>query len=1396
MPENSVSKNELAPIKQPRLVYSPHPISAAANRQIISFPFLPDESIEDYLLRVGIEFNTPVILQLNDRRIDVEQWSSVVPKSGDLITIRALVQGGGEGGSDPLRIILTIGVLALSQGTLAGWVGFMTGTSAAVGTAVVAIGGLLLVNALVPIPEPPDFGDNTSPTYSITNGANRARLFQPLSLVMGTHKVVADLGVKPYTEIRGEDQYLFQVFHFGLSDLILSNYQIGDTPITSFEDVVIEESLEAQGGKLNLFPANVDTVPGGTLELDNTWVQRTTSINTTSIGIDINGLIFYTGKKGFQALRVTLLFEYRLVGSSTWLNLTTWIIANDTRTPYRIGLKFDVPEGQYEVRGQYVDATLPGTSCEYDVDQERICTTVYNPVDPDTNTNASAVITWSGLRSYQPDTATYRDQKRVAVSIKASGQLQGQIEQFNAIASAQCPVWNGSAWVTQETSNPAWWFLWFARGKFRNGVRLFGAGLPDSRIDIAAIQAWAVWCDAKGLTFNAVIDRTMNCQQVLQLIARAGRAAPTWATGTLGAVWDAENQGPITMFGMGNIVRSSFQVSYLTGRVADEVVVNFINPNNAWQPDTVRSPVPGVTNPQNPVTIDLFGCTSEVMAGREANLIAAEQAYRRRLITFETDLQSMVVQRGDVVTLSHDLTQWGASGRLLAGTTTVLQLSRPITMTIAITNYIGVRYPNGDYDIYDLVYAAGEVSSVTLATPLPSAPDDDASHRPEDYLFVFEPQATPGKLVKITDIRPLSANKMKISVTDEDPNYYLAEFNAYTYVPPATFGANLPTISNVEVGDTLIRAGSGFGVRVGVVWDVTGEYGGATIRVANYQQPLREMGKTLGRRFEFDWNAEGNIDIEITLANLKGQFGTNSRFTKQYIIQGKTALPDDVAIFNASLQDFSIKLDWEPVADVDVNEYEIRSGADWANSTLLVNVNSTEYLHPMAVAGVYDFVIKAKDTSSNYSLNAFTTQITISSPNQPAVSSRFQGENYVLSWTAAAGSFAVAEYEIRTGANWASGTFVASIKSTSYSERVDFSGTKQFWIAAIDAVGNYSGASNIDIVIGNAPTVTIVAEVIDNNVLLRWDEVSGTLPIKFYEIRRGAVFATATTLQTVNGTFASFFENQSGAYIYWVVAVDSAGNYGTEISIATNVNEPPDYQLNIDWYSVFDGAKTSALIMLNGDLLVPVDIATNYQNHFLNNGYNSPQDQINAGFLHFIQPSVTSAVYEEEFDYEAVLPATLIKAALSTTVITGAISITPTLSTRKLLTDAWDDNVNVWQIFATDFRYVKVRLDFAAAGGDDLLQCHSLNVRLDTKLINDAGSGTANAGDAGGTTVSLNKTFIDVESITVSPNTTSSVTAVYNFTDAPNPTTFKVLLFDSNTGSRVSGDFSWSAKGF
>jgi hypothetical protein len=54
--------------------------------------------------------------------------------------------------------------------------------------------------------------------------------------------------------------------------------------------------------------------------------------------------------------------------------------------------------------------------------------------------------------------------------------------------------------------------------------------------------------------------------------------------------------------------------------------------------------------------------------------------------------------------------------------------------------------------------------------------------------------------------------------------------------------------------------------------------------------------------------------------------------------------------------------------------------------------------------------------------------------------------------------------------------------------------------------------------------------------------------------------------------------------------------------------------------------------------------------------------------------------------------------------------------------------------------------------------------------------------------------FIDVTSITATPMGTTPVSVVVDFLDVPNPTSFKVLVFNS-AGTRVNGTVSWAAKG-
>jgi hypothetical protein len=181
-----------------------------------------------------------------------------------------------------------------------------------------------------------------------------------------------------------------------------------------------------------------------------------------------------------------------------------------------------------------------------------------------------------------------------------------------------------------------------------------------------------------------------------------------------------------------------------------------------------------------------------------------------------------------------------------------------------------------------------------------------------------------------------------------------------------------------------------------------------------------------------------------------------------------------------------------------------------------------------------------------------------------------------------------------------------------------------------------------------------------------------------------------------------------------------------------------------------------------------------------------------------------SGYYEEVFDYGATLAAMKIGVTYREIDVAGTVSTAVTITTA--LDSGFTSNVQTFsgtQAYSVNFRFVKVRITATATNDQGITEIADLSVKLDTKLKTQTGSVSALSTDSGGTTVFLTedrtstgvKTFIDVESITVSANTTSPVYAIYDFTDSYDPLSFKVLLYNSS-GTRISGTVSYSVRGY
>jgi hypothetical protein len=985
---------ELLDRRSPNVVFCPHPLMPARDRKLIFEPPRGAECLDAYLSRVIGRLPDPCVVTIGDRVVPREWWGRVRVKPGALIGVAASVHGGG--GSDVGRTLLMIAVVvaAVYTGGLAagamGWAGTgamtlaQTAAYVAASAAVMTV-GMMAVNALMPLPQA-DLtklaGESGSPNYSLAGGNNRARRYEPLPLVIGTHRMFPDAACASYTlYLNGVDQYLFAAYNFGFGDLEITDLRIGDTSLSDYQEVTV---AWGDGFMPSLIAGNVDTQAGGPLTHAAGALVRTSSVDTFELHFDIQYVMFYAGDGGLESLGATLKFEFRAVGSATWLpfdgsdGTVTWFgtteaapqvpfestdgtawLESSTRTPWRTTLRKVVPKGQYEVR-------------------------ITKVTDDVTDSRATCDIAISAIRSLQPDEASYAGQRILALKIKASGQLNGVVNQLSALVSHRL---EGVA-----TSNPGKWFKAFAQGVVVGGRRRWGSGLPLSRLDVAALDAWSTWCDTNGLTCNMVVDAAASCATILDRIARCGRGSKTWAPGVLSAVWDAGDLPVSAMFSPVNIRAGTFSVSYPSEDLADELEVSYINPDNNWQRDTVRVP-PGATDVQRTASVELLGCTSTALAGREANLLYAQNLYRYRSISWETDIEGLTVCKGAVVSLSHDLTQWGQSGRLVGvDSVTALTLDQPIKLKPSGC-WISVFRPAGAISYHRVQVGATETesASVTLLDPLPITPAADGS-LPVDWRYTADAKAIPGWRVKVVEVSPISGMEgMRIVAQDDPDEYYAAESGDFTHVATPVV-CKTPALSGLTISEELIQAGAGYAVQLHLNWSAQGDVAATRVRWGMSAGPMQDAGFASGTRHVVLVPEVGTVLVEVTGFNGLGQSGPGSRLSGTHVIVGQDVPPPGVTGFAVSvLADGTRAFSWTVVTvPPDVTYLEIRyaasSGTAWGVMTPMGRVpfGSGRAESSVPAAGTWTFEARMLDASANYSSAGARVTVTLgAAPSAP-----------------------------------------------------------------------------------------------------------------------------------------------------------------------------------------------------------------------------------------------------------------------------------------------------------------------------------------------------------------------------------------------------------------------------
>ena len=1008
--------------------------------------------------------------------------------------------------------------------------------------------------------------------------------------------------------------------------------------------------------------------------------------------------------------------------------------------------------------------------------------TVATTPDLNTFTLTAPTATTSGTATIQPN---FGDVTLMAMRMRASSNLSAQSSRaVNVICTRKLPIWNGTTWSANTATTSIAWALAYA---------CKAIGMTDTQIDLAALLTLDATWTARGDSFNARFDSFLSFWEAVTKMAGAGRAKPYMQAGVMRFMRDQAQTVPVALFSMRNIVKGSFTVDYLmpTFDTADAVNVGYFDAVS-WAPARVQAKVTGSTV-QKPVKVDIFGVTSRDQAYREGMYLAATNRYRRKSIKFSTEMEGFIPSFGDLIAIQHDMPAWGQGGEVTAwdSATRTLTMSEPPVYGTG-THYIGLRKRDGSVDGPYAITAGLQANQVILASAPSFTPYTGMGEERTHYAFGWAD--TWRQLARVLAVKPQGLYQVAIECVNEDPNVHTADTGVTT---PVMITSQLAGFQNApSVIGLSTKPSPTLPAQVVASWQPAAWANHYLVEQSYDGVIWSRLGDITANNFTFK--------IAYVASYLRVAAVGVSKGAWTQITVPAPAAPSNVSGLIYSLGVAGLTISWNDVLDVDRKDYELRNGASWAVGTSFGFYGSNSVTLPPQLAGSATWWVAARNQSLLESAIPASVTIGIVTPLAPAVTSGISSVNYQLSWTVPVSAFMIDHYEIRIGTVWSSGSTIGTTKATTFQSAVNFSGTQNFMVAAIDTAGNVgvAGGSAIVIVIPSAPVVT--TQVIDNNVLFYWNDTHQTLPLKTTEIRKGLVFATATVIGQKNGLFTTLFETTAGTYTYWIVNIDAAGNYGTPTSIAATMAQPPDYVLKANYNSTFSGTLSSA-VMNNGAVILPVNTAETWASHFTSRSWSSPQAQITAGYPIFIEPAQTGGgYYEEIIDYGTVLASCQVSVSIVSAVISGAPSSVCTISTSSD-NATWTNYVGLTQVYATGFRYIKVHIAVNATA-TDLLQISAINVKLSTKLKNDAGSvacvSTDNSAaitgaNIGGTTVLFAVPFISVTSITLTPQgTTTPVTAIYDFIGTTaNPLGFKVYLYNS-AGARVSGTVSWSAKGY
>lgn len=436
-------------------------------------------SIATIMLANGMHIDSPAIIYVNGEQIVVRDRESFFPNRNASVTIR--IVWGGEGSAIQMGFTL----LGAAVGSLVGqpMLGAMVGSMVGGVVSGLVVGG----------PKQPKMSALPN-VYTISGSTNLLAPYSMIPLPEGKRKATMLWYGAPYNETGRHEQFIRLLATVGYGPCDMNQYKIKGTDITSYDNVLMDirngypddAPLVLYTGipsQTNLSVTLLDTTGNNTSGTG--WSQATTVPNVSEIAVDFaapNGISTTNDVGNTRWAMVTIRVRYALVGTdhtadANWNELAPVKMLGYTQRQLLATKRWSVTPGQYDVECEVSAVKF----------QRNGSAAVGNIFE--------GSITWIALRSFIAGNAVnIPGQTQVAIRIKGTAQLNGDINDLTCVAQRVTRLWDatGGSGSTGSWENKAGsWFYDYE--KVGNGAAYYDldtanpqvAGGKDLRIHLA-----------------------------------------------------------------------------------------------------------------------------------------------------------------------------------------------------------------------------------------------------------------------------------------------------------------------------------------------------------------------------------------------------------------------------------------------------------------------------------------------------------------------------------------------------------------------------------------------------------------------------------------------------------------------------------------------------------------------------------------------------------------------------------------------------------------------------------------------------------------------------------------------------------------------------------------------